>query len=155
SGTTLTGFTLAHDTLAATATLIHMKPDNVAMTPTIDGNAFVTDALNNKAILVDTTSTAAGARTFKGTISNNTFTGPGYGIYVSADLESGGTLDFEPSVKLNTFTASNDAIHFTNDAATVDSFTDSPSIVGNQSTGVTGNSVYYYVDAEGLSGTFQ
>ncbi len=158
SGTTLSGFTLTHDGTSTTQTLIHLEPTSVAMAPVIDDNAFESRGSDHEyGVVVDTDASATTARTFSGTISNNSFDGFYNGLYLSADLESsvGGSEIFSPTVSGNTFTDNYDAIHVTLDFASAYSIKDAPKIVDNVATNSGDNDVYYGVDYESGNVTSQ
>ncbi len=154
SGTTLSGFTLTHDGAVSSMTsqtLIHLEPTSVAMAPVIDDNAFVSRGSDYEyGIAVDTDASSAAARTFSGTISNNTFDAFYAGVYLSADLEAspGGSVVFNPTVSGNTFTDNEFAISANMDDYQGTSFQDTTKIVDNVATGSSAGDIFYYVDFE-------
>ncbi len=161
SGTTLSGFTLTHDGAVSSMTsqtLVHLQPTSVAMAPVIDDNAFESRGSDYEyGVAVDTDPSSTAARTFSGTISNNTFDGFYAGVYLSADLEAspGGSVVFSPTVSGNTFTANELGVLATLDDYQGTSFRDTTKIVDNVATNSGTNDVYYNVDFETGNGSSQ
>lgn len=90
SNTTLTGFTLEHTASAGTTqTLVHLQADDVAMSPVIDGNEFLSQSPADVGIWVGTYGASSpDMGSFTGTISNNTFSYFDDAIFVSASLST-------------------------------------------------------------------
>ena len=150
SGTTLTGFTLTHDAALADQSLVHLMPNSVVMEPTIDDNAFVALGSSEYGLFMDTDTESTAARSYGGTISNNTFDGFYVGLFLSADLEAepGGSFILSPTISGNTFTDNSYAIDVSLDDYQGTSFEDTTKILDNVATGSLENDVYYYADLE-------
>jgi len=157
SGTTLTGFTLTHDGPSMSQSLVHLMPTSVAMAPSIDDNAFVPLDNTEYGIYVDTDAESPAARSYGGTISNNTFDGFYVGLYISADLEAepGGSYILSPTITGNTFTGNAAAMAISLDDYEGTSFRDTTKIVDNVATGSLEHDVYYYADLETGNATAQ
>ncbi len=146
--TVLAGFTLTHDDASTSAPLVHLEPISVDMAPVLDGNAFQAVHTNDNGISVDTDPSSTAARSFTGTLSNNTFDGLDKAIFLSARVSNsaGGSEVLSPTVSGNTFTDNLYAVYVTLNHSKAYSLDDSTRIVDNVATGSRNEDIYYFAD---------